>query len=119
MVTAPSRNTVYILLVVSLAIAGVLLLFTGWWLPETPTHLDVTGLAWLLLCVATYFVRTRPYLQLAAAWLWLACSVWNWRRTIDEHSVAWFLCQTVLSILILVFSHLVVANIAKSARSRT
>ena len=114
-----SRNIFYILLVVSLGIAGLLLLFTGWWLPETSTPLQVTGVSWLALCVATYFIGTKPYLQLAAAWLWFACSTWNWWKTTDEHSVVWFLFQNVLAILILVFSHLVVVNIARSSRSST
>jgi hypothetical protein len=117
-VSSRSRNFFYSLLVISLAIAGLLLLFNGWWLPEPPAHLELTGSAWLLLCVATYFVRTRPYLQLAAAWLWFACSTWSWWKTTDEHSVVWFLYHNLLSILILVFSHLVVVNIAKNARSR-
>ena len=118
MVTSRPRNIFYILLVVSLGIAGLLLLFTGWWLPETSAPLPITGLSWLALCVATYFIRTKPYLQLAAAWLWFACSTWNGWKTTHEHSAIWFLVQSVLSILILVFSHLVAINIVKSSRSR-
>ncbi|MGD0443279.1 MAG: hypothetical protein ABSA39_05015 [Edaphobacter sp.] len=115
-----SRNIFYILLVVSLGLAGLLLLFTGWWLPETSTPLQVvTGLSWLALCVSTYFIRLRPYIQLAAAWLWFACSAWNWWKTTDAHSVAWFLAQSVLAVFILVFSHIVVVHIARSSRSRT
>jgi hypothetical protein len=117
-VISTSRNIFYIPLLVSLGIAGLLLLFTGWWLPETSAPVHIIGLAWLLLCVATYFIRTRPYLQLATAWLWFACSTWSWWKTTDEHSVVWFLCQNVLSLLILVFSHLVVVNIVKNSRSR-
>jgi hypothetical protein len=119
-VISKSRNILYILLVVSLGIAGLLLLFTGWWLPETSTPLQIiTGLSWLALSVATYFIRTKPSLQLAAAWLWFACSAWNWWKTTDQRSVIWFLIQNALAILILAFSHLVVLNIARSSRSST
>jgi hypothetical protein len=117
-VISQSRNIFYTLLVVSLGIAGLLLLFTGWWLPETSTPLQVTGLSWLALCVATYFIRKQPYLQLAAAWLWFACSTWNWWKTTDAHSAIWFLVQSILAIVILIFSHLVVANVARSSQSK-
>jgi hypothetical protein len=113
-----SRNIFYILLLVSLGIAGLLLLFTGWWLPEASAPVQISGLAWLLLCVATYFIRTKPHLQLVTAWLWLACSTWSWWKTTDEHSVIWLLYQNVLSLLIVVFSHLVVIRIARNSRSR-
>jgi hypothetical protein len=114
-----SSKVSYLILVISLGIAGLLLLFAGWWLPETSVPLQIMGLVWLLLCVATYFVRTKPYFQLATAWLWFASLAWIWWRTTDEHSVVWFLYQNVLSLLILVVSHLVVINIVKKSRIRT
>jgi hypothetical protein len=117
-VKSTSSKIFYLLLVVSLGIAGLLLLFTGWWVPETSAPVQIRGVAWLLLCIATYFVRKTPYLQLAAAWLWFACSTWSWWKTTNERSITRFLIQNILSLLILVFSHLVVINIAKSSRSR-
>jgi hypothetical protein len=118
LVISTSRNIFYILLLVSLGIAGLLLLFTGWWLPETSTPVHIIGLAWLLVCVATYFIRTRPYFQLASAWVLFGCSIWSRWKTSDEHSFEWFLYRNVLSLLILVFSHLVAVNIVKNSRSR-
>jgi hypothetical protein len=114
-VISTTRNTFYVLLLLSLGIAGLLLLLIGWWLPETSAPLQITGISWLLLAIATYFIRTKPYLQLAAAWLWFLCSTWDWWKTIGQQSASWFLYQNVLAILILVFSHIVVLNILKSS----
>ena len=100
----------FVLLVTSLAIEGILLLFTGWWLPEVPILLRLTGVAWLVVCVSTYFIRTSPTVQLTTAWLFLLVSVWNWWKVTDERSMPWFLYQNVLPVLTLVSSHLTVIS---------
>jgi CHASE2 domain-containing sensor protein len=56
------RDIFFVSLVASLLIEGILLLFTGWWLPEAPILLRLMGAVWLIVCVSTYFIRaTEPF----------------------------------------------------------
>jgi hypothetical protein len=110
------RSFFFISLIGCLSIAGMLLSFTGWWLPEVSTSLRLIGITWLLVCVATCFMRTRPYIQLSVVWLWVMLSAWDWWQTTDDRSVVWFLYMNMLQVVTLVLSHLVVLGQPQKVR---
>jgi hypothetical protein len=96
------------ILVICLGIGGLLLLSTGWWLPEVNGATRSLGFCWLLVCIATGFIWRKPYWQLAAAWLWFLVSGWWWWTTTAEKSLEWFLYQDMFPVAVLVCSHFVV-----------
>src|ERR1700722_16263130 len=108
MVNPVAGKIAFGILIASLFLAGLLLLSTGWWLPEVSVASRLLGICWLLVCIATGFIWRKPYLQLASTWLWLGISVWWWWTTTDEKSLDWFLYQDIFPLVTLACSHFIV-----------
>ncbi len=105
-----AQKVAFGILVACLTLAGLLLLSTGWWLPEVAVPTRSLGLCWLLVCIATGFIWRKPYLQLASAWIWFFVSIWWWWTTTDEKALEWFLYQDLFPIAALVCSHFLVLS---------
>ena len=103
-----ARKTVFAILIGSLSIEGLLLLFTGWWLPDVAISLRLVGLCWVIVCATTVFIRKIPYVQILSVWLWLPISIWHWLSITEERSVGWFFYQHLFFLLVLTCSHLIV-----------
>ena len=103
-----ARKTAFAVLIGSLSIEGLLLLFTGWWLPDVTISLKLVGLCWVLVCATTAFIGRIPYVQILSVWLWLLVSIWHWSSTTEERSMSWFLYQHLFPLLVLTCSHLIV-----------
>jgi hypothetical protein len=93
------RKVILGLLVVALGIEGLLLLFTGWWLPEAAASLKAVGFGWLFACIATGFRKRRPYVQLLMIFLWGVVSVWRWWTTTSDRSIEWFLYENLFPLV--------------------
>lgn len=93
------------ILIASLSMEGLLLLFTGWWLPEVSISLRLVGLFWLLVCIMTFFINKWPYMQIASVWLWFLILIWSWWSVKEERSLFWFLFQNIFPLIALISSH--------------
>jgi hypothetical protein len=92
-------------LIASLSIEGLLLLFSGWWLPEVSLSLRLVGIFWLLVCIMTVFINRKPYMQIASVWIWFLTLIWAWWSATEERSLVWFLFQNMFPLIALVSSH--------------
>lgn len=107
MITGLSKIVLGIL-IVCLVAAGLVLLLTGWWLPEAATSVRLLGLGWLLVCIATAFIRRRPFLQVASAWVWFFTAFWAWRIGVHKRSLEWFLYEDLFPLVTLACSNVLV-----------
>ena len=101
-------KTAFIVLIGSLSIEGLLLLFTGWWLPEVSTSVRLVGISWLLVCVATSFVHKKPYVLIVSVWIRFLILLWSWWSVAEERTLFWFLFQNIFPLIALVSSHFLV-----------
>ena len=100
----------FALFLLSLSLAGVLLLFTGWWLPEATATDHLLGVGWLLVAIASALAVARRdlrYLLPVSAWLWFFSSLWWWWQMKSLRSLEGFLYEDSLSLTVLVLSHVV------------
>ena len=103
------QKAIFGILIVSLALAGLLLLSTGWWLPEVSLPVRLLGVGWLLVCVATGFIKQRPVLAGRIILAMVSCvRIWWWWTTTREKSMVWFLYQDMFPMIALACSNVLV-----------
>ena len=98
------------------AIEGLLLLFSGWWLPEVPMMTHVIGLLWCANAIATWFAYRKPALALISGLLLFIGNAVNLQsQTRDGFSLSYFLYMHSTELLYVIAAALLWFSISRKS----
>jgi hypothetical protein len=89
---------------ICLAVQGFILLFSGWWLPEVPFSVHLTGIIWLASAIAMVFIEKYPAIPVALGITMFVLQTVLLQRSAMEKadSVGFFLYQHSTELLYLI-----------------